>query len=509
MNKNLIVRNLRMLKENFEWSKIQTPIQGLYDLMCLSSSAFITSAIDSGDEVIWGPGSLSFKGGLSIQKDPCQGSISSACSNILSAWVIRRAGAIHIIESPSLSKEIIWSACHSWVHNSTLWRCACGAQWFSGILFSSPGQTGERWLRFYEACWASGEPRLNEGWSALPGCLTPSGLIVCGVSGQRSAFVCGHRGHGGPFVCVCGGGPRGSQRGHRALHPSGTAAGGGDFHAANYAAQTRFLWLFYYTHFFRDHHFAGNWSDVFTARQSSLCSLFVKYCTAALPTDSSQLYFGGISSLSSPPSPQRRGKGGLRDSSGTSWISALSSLSPPDPLPLLPPWLDSSARGGETWIRFTLNGPLMRSKYSERMLKWGDGESSSFFLIGPPFIESLSGLIALTVWSGIDFWHCNTTIQKTAICSLIKPRWEMLIYRELERTVTVIMTQSVDNLFIKLSYLVSETLQVPRALGYIFKLPPAVQLWENWLIQDAANSSLINGFKCNNSSYWDTGLFTL
>ena len=310
--------------------------------------------------------------------------------------------------------------------------------------------------------------------------------------------------------CVCvWGGPHGSQRGHRALHPSGTAAGGGDFHAGNYAAQTRFLWLFYYTHFFRDHHFAGNWSDVFTARQSSLCSLFVKYCTAALPTDSSQLYFGGISSLSSPPSPQRRGKGGLRDSSGTSWISALSSLSPPDPLPLLPPWLDSSARGGETWIRFTLNGPLMRSKYSERMLKWGDGESSSFFLIGPPFIESLSGLIALTVWSGIDFWHCNTTIQKTAICSLIKPRWEMLIYRELERTVTVIMTQSVDNLFIKLSYLVSETLQVPRALGYIFKLPPAVQLWENWLIQDAANSSLINGFKCNNSSYWDTGLFTL
>lgn len=178
----------------------------------------------------------------------------------------------------------------------------------------------------------------------------------------------------------CGGvgGPRGSQRGHRTLHPSGTTAGGGDFHAGNYAAQTRFLWLFYYTHFFRDHHFAGNWSDVFTARQSSLCSLFVKYCTAALPTDSSQLYFGGISSLSSPPSPKRRGKGGLRDSSGTSWISALSSLSPPDPLPLLPPWLDSSARGGETWIRFTLNGPLMRSKYSERMLKWGDGESSSF-----------------------------------------------------------------------------------------------------------------------------------
>lgn len=189
-----------MLKENFESSKIQASIQGLCDLMCLSSSAFITSAIDSGDEVIWGPGSLSLKGGLSIQKDPCQGSISSACSNILSAWVIRRAGAIHIIESPSLSKEIIWSACHSWVHNSTLWWCACGAQWFSGILFSSPGQTGERWLRFYEAYWASGEPRLNEGCSALPGRLTPSGLIVCGVSGQRSAFVCGHRGHGGAFV---------------------------------------------------------------------------------------------------------------------------------------------------------------------------------------------------------------------------------------------------------------------------------------------------------------------
>lgn len=234
----------------------------------------------------------------------------------------------------------------------------------------------------------------------------------------------------------CGGvgGPRGSQRGHRALHPSGTTAGGGDFHAGNYAAQTRFLWLFYYTHFFRDHHFAGNWSDVFTARQSSLCLLFVKYCTAALPTDSSQLYFGGISSLSSPPSPKRRGKGGLRDSSGTSWISALSSLSPPDPLPLLPPWLDSSARGGGNMDTFhskwTSYAQQVLREDAEMRRRWKLFIFSSG-LHSDGLSESLSGLIALTVWSGIDFWHCNTTIQKTSICSLIKPRWEMLIYREL------------------------------------------------------------------------------
>ena len=247
--------------------------------------------------------------------------------------------------------------------------------------------------------------------------------------------------------------------------------------------------------FLRDYHFAGNWSDVFTARQSSLCLLFVKYCTTALPTDSSQLYFGGISLLSSPPFPKRRGKGGLRDSSGTSWISALSSLSPPDPLPLLPPWPDSSARGGgETWICFTLNGPLMCSKYSgedaEMRRRWKRFIFSSGFH-SDGLSESLSGLIALTVWSGIDFWHCNTTIQKTAICSLIKPRWEMVIYRELWWTVAVIMTRSIDNLFINSSYLVFKTSQVPRALGYIFKLLPTVQLWENWHIQDTANSSQI------------------
>lgn len=102
---------------------------------------------------------------------------------------------------------------------------------------------------------------------------------------QRStiAFVCGHRGHRGAIV-----GTRGSQR---AIEPRPTASiWHGSWRSRRFPRRKlcrankipmiislhSFLWDY--------HHFAGNWSDVLTAQQSSRCLLFVKYCsTLPLP----------------------------------------------------------------------------------------------------------------------------------------------------------------------------------------------------------------------------------
>lgn len=75
--------------------------------------------------------------------------------------VIQIAAAIHIIDSLSLFKEIVWFLCLSWVCNSTLWWHAL---WHSGIFFFSfssriflSSQASDQWLGFYEADGASGE----------------------------------------------------------------------------------------------------------------------------------------------------------------------------------------------------------------------------------------------------------------------------------------------------------------------------------------------------------------
>lgn len=250
-------------------------------------------------------------------------------------------------------------------------------------------QTSERWLRFYEAYWASGE----QDWmrDALHTTVWPRGWLsaVSAVNDRLCVWSpWSPRGYcGDPW----------QPAGYRAAAPA--SIWHGSWRSRRFPRRKlcrankipmiislhSFLWDY--------HHFAGNWSDVLTAQQSSRCLLFVKYCsTLPLPFIHIQTSFileafpgcvfclPRLSSVWFQPEPGQEG----------GYETQAERLSPPDPLPLLLSWLDSSTEWtpehgkhlNGLGIRFTVNGPLMCGEYSERMLKWGDGESSVIFSSG-------------------------------------------------------------------------------------------------------------------------------
>lgn len=337
-------------------------------------------------------------------------------------WVIRLAGAIHIIESSSLSEEIIWSVRLSWVHNSTLWWCACAAQWFSGTLSPRPdiravievlwGVLSLRWAGLNEGCFAQDRLTLRAD------CLRSQW--------STTAFVCGHGGHGGAIV-----GTRGSQRDIE-RRPS--------IHLAQQleeqeistqeimqSKQDSYDYFITFISLGLSSFCRKLVKCVYSpTKQSgfSLCWILQHSPAPSIHSDTNKLYFGGISSLSSPPFlcliSARALRRGFLNSSQTSWISALLSLSPLTHFPyclhgLTPTW--GLCTPG-TWkafglrIRFTVNGPLMCSREDADMRRrWKRFIFSSGFH-SDGLSESLSGFIAWRVWSGIDFWYAAQQYRK-------------------------------------------------------------------------------------------------
>lgn len=146
------------------------------------------------------------------------------------------------------------------------------------MIFRGPslcGLTSEQWLRFYEAYWASGEQEWMRDASRRT--VWPSGLIVCGVSGQRWPLC---------VVTVVTEGLLAasglSSRGPTSIwHHSWRSW---RFPRRKLCRANKILMIISLHSFLWDyHHFAGNWSDELTAQQSSLHLLFVKYCRIALP----------------------------------------------------------------------------------------------------------------------------------------------------------------------------------------------------------------------------------
>lgn len=199
-----------------------------------------------------------------------------------------------------------------------------------------------------EVLWGVLSLRWGEDWMRDASLWTvwPSGLIVCGVSGQRLPLCV--------VTVVTKGAIVGTRGSRRAIEPRPSihlvqqlgeqVISTQEIMQSKQDSYDYFITLISWDY----HHFAGNCSDVLTAQQSNLYLFFVKYYATAQPpihSATNKLYFGGISWPSSPPFlchisawASRRG---LRDSR-TSWISALLSLFSPDPLPLLLAWLDSS-----------------------------------------------------------------------------------------------------------------------------------------------------------------------
>lgn len=147
------------------------------------------------------------------------------------------AGATDIIECCPVSKDIIWSVYLAWVHKSILWWCAHGTQWFS---LPVARQQSSDWGFMRRS-----EPQVNRiEWGMLSQRTRLTLRADClQLQWSTIAIVCGPMVNEGLLWELT--------RGLSHSNPTSiwlNSCRSQDFHAENYAAQTRALWLFHYLH---------------------------------------------------------------------------------------------------------------------------------------------------------------------------------------------------------------------------------------------------------------------